>query len=74
VSREPLAIETVALGKRYGSTWGLQDCSIEVPEGGISALVGPNGAGKTTLLRLLVGLRRPTSGKARVLGKGTRAG
>jgi len=69
VSNEPLAIETVSLGKRYGSTWGLQDCSIEVPEGGISALVGPNGAGKTTLLRLLVGLRRPTSGKARVLGR-----
>jgi ABC-2 type transport system ATP-binding protein len=69
VSNEPLAIETVALGKRYGSTWGLQDCSIEVPEGSISALVGPNGAGKTTLLRLLMGLRRPTSGEARVLGR-----
>ena len=69
MSSEPLAIETVALGKRYGSMWGLQDCSIEVPEGAISALVGPNGAGKTTLLRLLMGLRRPTSGEARVLGR-----
>ncbi len=69
MSTEPLAIETVELGKRYGSTWGLRDCSIQVPEGRISALVGPNGAGKTTLLRLLVGLRRPTSGAARVLGR-----
>jgi ABC-2 type transport system ATP-binding protein len=69
VRSEPLAIETVGLSKRYGSTWGLQDCSIDVPEGSISALVGPNGAGKTTLLRLLIGLRRPTSGKARVLGR-----
>ena len=69
MSSEAPAIETVALSKRYGSTWGLQDCSIEVPEGCISALVGPNGAGKTTLLRLLVGLRRPTSGEARVLGR-----
>jgi ABC-2 type transport system ATP-binding protein len=69
VSSEPLAIETVGLAKRYGSTWGLQDCSIDVPEGSISALVGPNGAGKTTLLRLLMGLRRPTAGKARVLGR-----
>jgi ABC-2 type transport system ATP-binding protein len=69
VSSEAPAIETVGLSKRYGSTWGLQDCSIEVPEGRISALVGPNGAGKTTLLRLLVGLRRPTSGEARVLGR-----
>ena len=69
MSSEAPAIETVGLSKRYGSTWGLQDCSIEVPEGRISALVGPNGAGKTTLLRLLVGLRRPTSGEARVLGR-----
>ncbi len=69
MSSEAPAIETVGLGKRYRSTWGLQDCSIDVPEGSISALVGPNGAGKTTLLRLLVGLRRPTSGEARVLGR-----
>jgi ABC-2 type transport system ATP-binding protein len=69
VSHEALAIKTVGLSKRYRSTWGLQDCSVDVPEGRISALVGPNGAGKTTLLRLLVGLRRPTSGEARVLGR-----
>lgn len=69
MSSDPLAIETVGLGKCYRSTWGLRDCSIDVPEGSISALVGPNGAGKTTLLRLLMGLRRPTSGKARVLGR-----
>ena len=69
MSREALAIQTVALAKRYGSTWGLQDCSIEVPQGRISALVGPNGAGKTTLLRLLAGLRCPTAGEARVLGR-----
>jgi ABC-2 type transport system ATP-binding protein len=69
MSRQALAIKTVGLSKRYGSTWGLQDCSIGLPQGRISALVGPNGAGKTTLLRLLVGLRRPTSGEARVLGR-----
>jgi ABC-2 type transport system ATP-binding protein len=69
VSREAPAIETAGLSKRYRSAWGLQDCSIEVPQGRISALVGPNGAGKTTLLRLLVGLRRPTSGQAWVLGR-----
>ena len=62
------AIETVGLGKRYGTTWALQDCSIRVPPGRVSALVGPNGAGKTTLLRLLVGLSTPTSGQAEVLG------
>jgi len=63
-----LAIETIGLGKRYGTTWALQDCSIQVPQGRVSALVGPNGAGKTTLLRLLVGLSRPTSGQAEILG------
>lgn len=62
------AIETTGLGKRYGTTWALQDCSVQVPQGRVSALVGPNGAGKTTLLRLLVGLSRPTSGRAEVLG------
>ncbi len=69
LATETLAIETAGLAKRYRSTWGLQDCTIDVPEGRISALVGPNGAGKTTLLRLLAGLRRPTSGEARVLGR-----
>jgi ABC-type sulfate/molybdate transport systems ATPase subunit len=69
MSQEALAIKTAGLSKRYRSAWGLQDCSIDVPEGRISALVGPNGAGKTTLLRLLAGLRRPTSGEARVLGR-----
>jgi len=63
-----LAIETTGLGKRYGTTWALQDCSVRVPQGRVSALVGPNGAGKTTLLRLLVGLATPTSGRADVLG------
>jgi ABC-2 type transport system ATP-binding protein len=63
------AILTTGLGKRYGSTWALQDCSLLVPRGRITALVGPNGAGKTTLLKLLVGLSTPTTGAAKVLGR-----
>jgi len=62
------AIETMGLSKRYGRTWALRDCSVQVPQGRVSALVGPNGAGKTTLLRLLVGLSKPTDGRAEVLG------
>jgi ABC-2 type transport system ATP-binding protein len=62
------AIETTALGKRYGSGWALRDCSLRLPRGRVAALVGPNGAGKTTLLHLAVGLLRPDAGTVRVLG------
>jgi ABC-2 type transport system ATP-binding protein len=61
-------IETSGLSKRYRRVTALNDCTISVPEGRISALVGPNGAGKTTLLRLLTGLAAPTAGSAVVLG------
>ena len=62
------ALEATGLGKRYGRTWALRDCSLRVPAGRVAALVGPNGAGKTTLLHLAVGLTRPDSGTVRVLG------
>jgi ABC-2 type transport system ATP-binding protein len=62
------AVSTIELGKRYGSTWALQDCTIAVPEGSVTALVGPNGAGKTTLLQMCVGLTRPSVGDVTVLG------
>jgi ABC-2 type transport system ATP-binding protein len=61
-------LETVGLGKRYGSFWALRDCSLEIPAGSVTALVGPNGAGKTTLLHLAVGLSEPSAGEVRVLG------
>lgn len=63
------AVKTEGLGKRYRSFWALKDCSINIPQGRVSALVGPNGAGKTTLLKLLVSLSRPSAGTANVLGK-----
>jgi ABC-2 type transport system ATP-binding protein len=66
-------IEADALGKRYGRTWALRDCSLAIPDGHVAALVGPNGAGKTTLLNVAVGLTDSTVGTVAVLG-GTRAG
>ena len=66
-------IEANALGKRYGSTWALRECTLAIPDGHVAALVGPNGAGKTTLLNLAVGLADPTAGTVAVLG-GTPAG
>ncbi len=60
-------IESCGLGKRFGRTWALRDCTLAVPAGHVVALVGPNGAGKTTLLNLAVGLLRATSGHLSVL-------
>ncbi|TML73298.1 MAG: ABC transporter ATP-binding protein [Actinobacteria bacterium] len=62
------AVQTHALGKRYGSRWALRDCSLAIASGSVTALVGPNGAGKTTLLHLLIGLSEPSAGEVRVLG------
>jgi ABC-2 type transport system ATP-binding protein len=66
-------IETHKLGKSYGSTRALHDCTLAIPDRHIVALVGPNGAGKTTLLNLTVGLVLPTAGEVTVLD-GRRAG
>ena len=61
-------LETSGLGKRYGGTWALRDCSLAIPAGHVVALVGPNGAGKSTLLNLAVGLTAPSTGRVSVLG------
>ena len=66
-------VETSGLGKRYGGTWALRECTLEIPAGRVAALVGPNGAGKSTLLNLAVGLAAPSAGEVTVLG-GRRAG
>ena len=66
-------VEASGLGKRYGRTWALRECTLEIPAGRVAALVGPNGAGKSTLLNLAVGLTAPSAGEVTVLG-GRRAG
>jgi ABC-2 type transport system ATP-binding protein len=63
------AIVATGLGKRYRHRWGLRDCTFEIPEGRVTALVGPNGAGKTTLLHLATGLLEPSAGSIEVLGR-----
>jgi ABC-2 type transport system ATP-binding protein len=60
-------IETHGLGKCYGRTWALRECTLAIPAGHVTALVGPNGAGKSTLLNLAVGLAVPTAGSVAVL-------
>ncbi len=56
------------LGKRYGYSWALQDCTLSLPVERVIGLVGPNGAGKTTLLHLIVGLLAPSTGSLKVFG------
>ncbi len=63
-----LAIETRSLRKEYGRKVAVQDLSLAVPRGEVFGFLGPNGAGKTTSVKMLMGLTRPTSGAARVLG------
>jgi ABC-2 type transport system ATP-binding protein len=62
-------IETRALTKRYGDAIvAVDDLDLRVRRGEVYGFLGPNGAGKTTTLRMLLGLVRPTSGHATVLG------
>ncbi len=63
------AICTEKLTKIYSHRLiAVNDMSLEVPQGAVFGLLGPNGAGKTTTLRLLLGLQRPSAGKAMVFG------
>ena len=69
------AIATTNLGKVYRQGFfmrrveGLQDLSIEVPQGAAFGFIGPNGAGKTTTIKILMGLHEATSGQAWILGE-----
>ncbi|MBI5153654.1 ABC transporter ATP-binding protein [Candidatus Poribacteria bacterium] len=64
-------IEVENLTKLYGPTLSLDNVSFTVPEGEILGFLGPNGAGKTTTMRILTGLTRATSGRARIAGLDT---
>jgi ABC-2 type transport system ATP-binding protein len=62
------AVDASGLGKRYGKSWALRDCTLSLAEGRVVALIGPNGAGKTTFLSLVMGLTEPSSGTVLVGG------
>lgn len=66
--RDEAAIRTSALTKRYGPETGVFGLDLTVRRGEVYGFLGPNGSGKTTTMRMLVGLVRPTSGTATVLG------
>ncbi|MCW2495274.1 ABC transporter ATP-binding protein [Jatrophihabitans sp.] len=62
------AVELVNVSSSYGRTKVLNEVSLTVKQGGVTALLGPNGAGKTTTLKVVSGLLRPTSGQVRLHG------
>jgi len=54
---------------REGEFWALQDVSFRVEPGEALGIIGPNGAGKSTILKLLIGILRPTRGRALIQGR-----
>lgn len=64
-----MTLQAHGLAKRYGRrTWALEGIDLDIPAGGITALVGPNAAGKSTLIKTWIGFERPTRGSVSVLG------
>lgn len=64
-----VVIRTERLSKSYGRTPALRELDLTIGRGEIFGYLGPNGAGKTTTLRLLLGMLRPTAGRAQVLDR-----
>jgi ABC-2 type transport system ATP-binding protein len=62
------AVYAQSLSKRYGETVALDRLDLAVEQGEAYGYLGPNGAGKTTTIRLLLGLHRPTAGRAELFG------
>jgi ABC-2 type transport system ATP-binding protein len=65
----PAAVTFENVSKHYGQVKAVNELTLEIPQGRTIAFLGPNGAGKSTSIDMLLGLRRPTSGKVRVFGK-----
>jgi ABC-2 type transport system ATP-binding protein len=64
----PAAAQLIDATKKYGAVEALKGVSLDIELGEVVAMLGPNGAGKTTSISLLLGLRKPTAGKALLFG------
>lgn len=62
------AVRIRGLAKRFGRVQALAPLDLDIRRGEVLGCLGPNGAGKTTLIRLLLGLLRPTAGRAEIFG------
>ena len=65
---EATVIETADLRKSYGDLEAVRGLTLQVPAGSIYGFLGRNGAGKTTTIKVLLGMARPTTARARVFG------
>ncbi|HTX48936.1 MAG TPA: ATP-binding cassette domain-containing protein [Caulobacteraceae bacterium] len=63
------ALEVRSLAKRFGAGRGVEDVTLTVPAGSITAFIGANGAGKSTTFRCVLGLMRPDAGEVRLFGR-----
>jgi len=64
-----MAITLNGVTKRYGDAVALDDVSLHVPKGSLTALLGPSGGGKSTLLRVIAGLEHPDAGTVEIDGR-----
>jgi sulfate transport system ATP-binding protein len=64
-----MAIEVRNVGKQFGDFVALEDVSLTVADGALTALLGPSGSGKSTLLRIIAGLEAPDSGEVIIDGE-----
>jgi sulfate transport system ATP-binding protein len=64
-----MSITTWGVSRRFGDFAALDEVSVEIPSGSLTALLGPSGSGKSTLLRVIAGLERPDAGTVEIDGR-----